>query len=353
MNKLLLNKEIYRYSNMIEKQIKLKSLLSYDFNIIKKSTNLKKNFKQDLLIRLAKRSTELENLPYGLSSMPSICKLSKCYINSFNELYNFENVSDEKNLVNLLKNIYDRHTETSEKITGGLKELNSNLSEKYNEDIFEYLKTNGHLPFGSFKKLNDSIDLFYTHRFSVRLLIDQYINYDNNIPNYIGVINKKMYPSVIIKDAVDDALEICKFNYDDYPEVKINLISNPTLTYVPSYLYYVIFELVKNAIRATMESENKQPIEIILSGEKDIVIKISDKGKGIKFPELERVWFYSYTSVSDNYYNNKLEQNNVLAGFGFGLPVSRATIKFLGGDIKLMSVENYGTDVYISLPSED
>ena len=41
-----------------------------------------------------------------------------------------------------------------------------------------------------------------------------------------------------------------------------------------------------------------------------------------------------------------------MAGFGLGLPISRSILKFLGGDIELMSIENYGTDVYISLPKE-
>lgn len=351
MNKIILNKEIYKFSNKVENQIKLSSLLNYDFNLIRKKVQLKNNFKNDLLIRLSKRTTELENLPYGLSAMPSISKLTNCYINSFRELYQFENLENDKNFVNLLNNIYKRHADTSDRITDGLKEWNSNLSEKYDEDIFDYLKKNGHLPFGCFKVLNNSIDKFYTNRFSVRLLIDQYINYNNKNKDFVGIINKKICPSTIVNEAVADALEICRYNYEEYPDININLISETTITYIPSYLYYVLFELIKNAIRATMEN-NKEPIEIIISGETDVIIKISDKGKGIKYSDIDKVWFYSYTSVSENYYNNKLENHRPMAGFGFGLPVSRATIKFLGGDIKLMSVENYGTDVYISLPSD-
>ena len=64
MNKIILNKEIYKFSNKVENQIKLSSLLNYDFNLIRKKVQLKNNFKNDLLIRLSKRTTELENLPY-------------------------------------------------------------------------------------------------------------------------------------------------------------------------------------------------------------------------------------------------------------------------------------------------
>lgn len=352
MNKFLINKELYKYSNLIEKPIKIKNLLKYDLNLVKNNTNLKLAFKDDLLVRLAKRSVELENLPYGLSSMPSIGILTKYYLDSFNELHQFNNLDNDKEMIEILKIIYQRHADTSDRIRQGLKQLNKNLSKRYEEDVFEHLKKSGNLPFGSFNKLNNAIDQFYTNRFGVRLLIDQYINYDNPNKNFTGVINTRTSPLEILEDAVEDSINISKYNYSDYPEININALSNPKLNYIPSHLYYVFFELIKNSIRATMEN-NKEPVEIILSGEKDIVIKISDKGKGIKYSDLDRIWFYSYTSVKENFYNsNQTFEKIPMAGMGFGLPVSRATIKFLGGDIKLMSVENYGTDVYITLPGE-
>ena len=56
MNKVLLNKEIFRYANRIEKQIKLETLLKYNFNSFKKNSNFKIGFKDDLLTRLSKRT---------------------------------------------------------------------------------------------------------------------------------------------------------------------------------------------------------------------------------------------------------------------------------------------------------
>ena len=48
-----------------------------------------------------------------------------------------------------------------------------------------------------------------------------------------------------------------------------------------------------------------------------------------------------------------IDRSTPMAGFGVGLPMSRAIIKFLDGNINLMSIEGYGTDVYISLPKEN
>lgn len=353
MKRFLVNKEIYKFSNKLETPIKLQTLKKYNFNSFKNNNIIKTGFKDDLLTRLSKRIVELENLPYGLSAMESIKNLSGWYIKSFQELYKFKDLNNDKELLKILENIYNRHSDTSEKISEGLRQLNSEFSKRYNENLFEFLKINGHLPFGDFEKLNVSIDQFYTNRFSVRLLIDQYINYDNNKVDYIGVINTKTSPAKILNEAIDDASHICRDNYGDVPEFKINIIKDLTICYIPSHLYYVLFELIKNALRATMEKDCS-PIEIVISGEKDVMIKISDKGKGIPYSDLNKIWFYSFTTKEDNYYNG----NNVnpeivpMAGFGLGLPVSRSIIKFLGGDLKIMSIENYGTDVYISLPKE-
>ena len=38
-----------------------------------------------------------------------------------------------------------------------------------------------------------------------------------------------------------------------------------------------------------------------------------------------------------------------MAGFGYGLPISRLYAQYFGGDLKLISMEGYGTDVYLHL----
>lgn len=352
MNKFLI-REIFNYSNKVEKRIKLKTLLGYNFNSFKINPSFKLGFKEDLLTRLAKRTVEIENLPYGLSTMSSVNEISHWYIKSFEDLYNFNDFNNDDEMLEILKNIYNRHADTNDKMSEGFKQLNKNLSDRYQEDVFGYLKNNGHLPFGNFDKLNLALDKFYTNRLSVRLLIDQYINYDNTKENYVGVINKKTSPIEIIQDAVCDATELCRMNYAESPDIIIKEINNPTLCYIPSHLYYVMFEIIKNSLRASVEN-NQEEVEIIISGTEDLVIKVSDRGKGIKYNDLEKIWYYSYTTVENNFYNDRidLQRNSPMAGFGFGLPISRSIIKFLGGDIKLMSMEDYGTDVYISIPIE-
>ena len=85
--------------------------------------------------------------------------------------------------------------------------------------------------------------------------------------------------------------------------------------YIPSHLHHMIFEIMKNSMRATMETMKSQgesepsPINIIIShGENDLTIKvdvrkrgnrqISDMGGGIPRSEMGKVWNYTYTSAA-------------------------------------------------------
>ena len=96
------------------------------------------------------------------------------------------------------------------------------------------------------------------------------------------------------------------------------------------------------------------PIKVIISeGSEDIAIKISDEGGGIARSEVPLIWTYLYTTVHDT---PKLEQGYnqnsfkaPMAGFGYGLPISRLYSQYFGGDLKLISMEGYGTDVYLHL----
>jgi len=82
------------------------------------------------------------------------------------------------------------------------------------------------------------------------------------------------------------------------------------------------------------------------SGE-DLYIKISDHGGGIRRDEHSRVWTYMYTTATPKQvgleYSNPAEKKLPMAGFGYGLPLSRLYARYLGGNLDLLSVPGHGT----------
>ncbi|CAJ0910253.1 2012_t:CDS:2 [Entrophospora sp. SA101] len=80
--------------------------------------------------------------------------------------------------------------------------------------------------------------------------------------------------------------------------------------------------------------------------------KISDEGGGIPRSSIPLVWTYMYTTAQakalDPDFNQK-EFRAPMAGYGYGLPISRLYARYFGGDLKLISMEGFGTDVYLHL----
>lgn len=125
------------------------------------------------------------------------------------------------------------------------------------------------------------------------------------------------------------------------------------IVYVPSHLYHMLFELFKNSMRAIMEhhnssSENFSPITVtIVKGKEDVCIKMSDMGGGIPRSETEHLFKYMYSTAPRP--SGGDHSSAPLAGYGYGLPISRLYAKYFHGDLHLLSCDGYGTDTIIYL----
>jgi len=105
-------------------------------------------------------------------------------------------------------------------------------------------------------------------------------------------------------------------------------------------------------MRATAEMhQNKDvlpPVTMVFAeGQRDVCVKISDRGGGIPREGIPRIWNYTYTTAKMTTGGNRLM--TPMAGFGHGLPFSRLYTTYFGGNLEVISMEGYGTDVYIYL----
>merc|ERR1712038_1974804 len=138
-------------------------------------------------------------------------------------------------------------------------------------------------------------------------------------------------------------LDLSVHNYAD-PGKPIEMV------YPPGHLQHILFELFKNSMRAVVESkpENDLPdIEVLLAkGPNDLTIKISDQGGGIPRHITDRLFKYLYsTAPRPSMTPNKAP----LAGYGYGLPLSRLYARYFHGDLILNSYDGYGTDAVVYL----
>ncbi|KAL5514735.1 hypothetical protein ACEPAG_2051 [Sanghuangporus baumii] len=211
------------------------------------------------------------------------------------------------------------------------------------------------------------LDRFYMSRIGIRFLIGQHIalNTLEPHPDYVGIICTRANVRDIVHEAIENARFVCEEHYGMFTGPPVQLICKPDLhfAYVPGHLSHICFELLKNSLRAVVERfgvaeavaapEKLPPIKVIVSeGREDITIKISDEGGGIPRSAIRLVWTYMYTTMANQGIQDDFTDSDFkapMAGFGYGLPLSRLYARYFGGDLKLISMEGYGTDVYIHL----
>jgi pyruvate dehydrogenase kinase 2/3/4 len=183
---------------------------------------------------------------------------------------------------------------------------------------------------------------------------------------------------------VDDARYLCSNNYSVCPSVQIIVppklgtetsAGAPTLPYVPSHLYHMLFETIKvrhnyifvvvvvfffmfvctdvfsprqNSLRAVVEvhganaqsEDDLPPVRVVLvKGTEDLTIKISDMGGGIPHADVPKLFTYFYTTAAPptkDTLDSLNEGAAPMAGLGYGLPISRLYARYFGGDLKVI-----------------
>lgn len=199
------------------------------------------------------------------------------------------------------------------------------------------------------------LDRFYMSRIGIRMLIGQHIaltdQRTHSDPNYVGIICTKTNVRELAQEAIENARFVCEDHYGLFDAPKIRLVCDPNLNfmYVPGHLSHMLFETLKNSLRAVVETHGQEKEEfpvtnvIVSEGREDITIKISDEGGGIPRSSIPLVWTYMYTTVdqtpSIDPDFNKSDFKAPMAGFGYGLPISRLYARYFGGDLKLISME--------------
>jgi hypothetical protein len=71
--------------------------------------------------------------------------------------------------------------------------------------------------------------------------------------NYVGIINTKTSPVEVAEEAIRNASFMCSRSFGQHPDVQVIGRHDFTFPYIPSHLQYILFELVKNSMRAVVE----------------------------------------------------------------------------------------------------
>ncbi|KAJ3608897.1 hypothetical protein NHX12_023425 [Muraenolepis orangiensis] len=282
--------------------------------------------RQELPVRLANIMKEINFLPDKLLGTPSLRLLTSWYSQSLLELVEFleEDPQDKRVLTKFaeaLVTVRNRHNDVVPTMAQG---------------VVEYKEAFGVDPV-TIQNVQYFLDRFYMSRISTRMLMNQHtLIFDGAVnpahPKHIGSIDPCCDVAEVVKDALSTPLH---------------------LVYVPSHLYHMLFELFKNAMRATVETHEDSltlpPVKVrVALGSEDLLSQMSDRGGGVPLRKIEALFSYMY-STAPSPVNTDCSRNAPLAGFGYGLPISRLYAKYFQGDLQLYSMEGHGTSAVIYL----
>eukprot|EP00158_Paraphelidium_tribonemae_P009432 Partr_v1_DN28865_c0_g1_i3_m34474 putative Branched chain ketoacid dehydrogenase kinase len=302
---------------------------------------------RELPVRLARRVRSMQQLPYIVGLNPHIRQVYVLYQESFEKIRSHDSIQDlesEKEFTELLSELVDNHTNVIAVLAEGIEECKVHMTES---------------------QVTSFLDLMIQARIGIRVIAEHHLALHEEVDGYSGIINHRLSPFAMIRKCAPLAQSLSEANYGSFPDFTVDGHLDTTFPYIDVHLEYILFELMKNSFRATVEyskligRKEHPPVQITIGkGDEDVSIRIRDCGGGIPASKLKSVWKYSFSTVSEDedFLSAAMQLSVVhgtggpMAGLGFGLPMTKIYSGWAGGSINLVSLDGYGTDVFLRLP---
>eukprot|EP00928_Gymnodinium_smaydae_P065346 TRINITY_DN48509_c0_g1_i1.p1 TRINITY_DN48509_c0_g1~~TRINITY_DN48509_c0_g1_i1.p1 ORF type:complete len:457 (-),score=53.45 TRINITY_DN48509_c0_g1_i1:85-1377(-) len=301
--------------------------------------------------RLALRIMLLEGLD-GWKEIPELVKMHTKLTRWYKSLRLVQSRSGNLGeLITCIKDIRRDGADVIPLVAGGIHKLNQNAPDD-----------------SSAETLNRWLDGFFLSRIGTNVLADQLVSrssvLDGGKALATGIIDPACDASKICASAARIAVRLCRDRLGQEPKVEIENYKSGSMqqcvapscifSYIPSYLLYIMLELLKNSCKATVErAQNiddikRRPIRILVChDDQHVAIMVGDRAGGIPLDVGDRIWSYLYGACARN------ELATPLAGYGVGLPLSRLYAQYLGGSLHVTSYPGYGTQAHVLLPRID
>lgn len=268
-------------------------------------------------------------------------------------------LEEEVKFTEVMADLVQTHANTISILARGFLEARKYISPK---DVTRFLDEHLRARIGTRLIAEQHLSLHFSSQPHCEIMQDQ----DDN-PGFIGVIDTRLKPARIVDHCANVVGEICELKYGVRPTIVINGEPEYEFAHIPVHLEYIITELLKNAFRATVESNmQREPIEVTIAplpelltetshsseradayshavknvdqGNTDIAshrftgtppsstadatiaplkhstpgvtIRIRDRGGGISPENLTHIWDYSFTTFNDHKASSTLAGGN-------------------------------------------
>ncbi|KAF8165319.1 branched-chain alpha-ketoacid dehydrogenase [Crassisporium funariophilum] len=389
------NRQLELYASKEAKRLTLRQLVFFGRSMNEERLLKSANYvRTELPVRIAHRLRDLQALPYVVVTQEGVARVYELYWSAFERLRRhppITNLAENEKFCKFVKTLLNEHAPVIPNLSLGLSLAS---------------------PYLSPDKLDTFMRRMLVSRISRRVLAEHHIALSESFSGcgketdgdpHVGII----FTGLNIKRSVERCAKLLSespiWQTDPYdegkphrrPEVRLEGHLDTAFAYIREHLEYIIFELLKNSMRATHLKHQGEPslppIQVtIVAGEHDVGIRISDQGGGllvaqkhVSIPsdlfsfshvrnamrlEDSRLGALRTASLSEHGLRATVDEQvgrwqNVavknLDGtgsqtlhqrIGIGLPMSYIYATYFGGSLELVSLDGWGTDVYLRLP---
>ncbi|EMD38696.1 hypothetical protein CERSUDRAFT_123238 [Gelatoporia subvermispora B] len=347
--------------------------------------------------RLALRARSLEALPFIVGMNPFIARTLEAHRRSFQFLTSHPPVRTlEDNAVfsTKLDSVVQSHAHDIPTLAKGFQECARYMTP---EQISSFL--DGAIHNRIAVRLIAEQHIALTRALSERKLRD----------DHLGIVHMSCSPREMIDICGSFVGELCEATLGASPRIEIDGEVDATFAYIPVHLEYILTEILKNAFRATVERHHKlyassasappiPPVMITISSPPParkpafLSMRIRDQGGGVSPANMLRIFSYSFTTAGrgaaqEHGWDEELGGGpyaaqhvggsaaidgstaglggqslfaemagrgvqmgmGTIAGLGYGLPMSRLYARYFGGSLEFLSLDGWGSDVFLKL----
>lgn len=279
----MLRTKITEYSRRKPTAVSLKDL--YRYNLINEPAQRIRNAQflhKELPIRLAQRIEELSTLPFGLAGKSGVIEVKEVFVRGFDCLLSMnppQTLEDDERFCLILRTILQDNSIVIKNMATGVLQVRSEMG-----PLLTPIRS---------ATLDTYLNRFFMARIGLRFLLEHHITAKKNHEGFSGIIQSNCNPMTVAQNAADESMLLCESHFGVSPLVRVQSPNpNETFTYVPAHLHYILSELLKNALRATVnfhgvDKSDFPPVDVVIArGRSDVTIKISDRGGGIPFDKV-------------------------------------------------------------------
>jgi len=235
------------------------------------------------------------------------------HLTTFEVISRFREVQAGKDVIDFahtLRYEFQQHMETVQLLRSGLVQLRHLAGPDEHRQLHRFL------------------DRFIVTKIGNRVLAENFVNWvdrvesGNEAMTSPGVVNEcRLAP--LVREIAEDIRALARDIFGRSPKVLLEDSMDTEVLIIPSHLQFILQEVLKNAVSATMEryaGVEEQGLPPVQDG--GAVPGLDDDNHGLR---------------------------TQLSGYGIGVPISRLFARYFGGELILNSVYGFGTDVSIRL----